>query len=410
MHRDGAIDTEIGEAQKTESVIGTERERVGSAPEYRRSRFVRGGASLPKSARRQSQIVFLLGIIAVALLVAFCFFASSICITVLLASLLAIVIDPAITYLQKWHIPRMLSAATVIVAVTGLLGAGTYVSYKRVAGVVDDMPEYAKRIGEVIAPVTKQLQKVQDSAGKLNADLPTKKVPEVKLHSAYPDWTTYVIRGVGPVSGVVIIVGVVPFLMFFLLIQKERLLQKLKVVCGEDTDITGLARNVTVMVRAFVLGNLMIGTLMALATAALLRELHVQGPMPLGAVSGCLNLVPFVGALLAAILPMGAALFQGLPVSKVAIICGSVVTLHLISANLLMPRMIGKRVSISPVAATVGILFWGWLWGVIGVLLAVPLTALVKIVAEAHPAWSKLAELLAERPQSPNETRRATTV
>jgi predicted PurR-regulated permease PerM len=154
------------------------------------------------------------------------------------------------------------------------------------------------------------------------------------------------------------------------------------------------------MVRAFVLGNLIIGTFMALATAALLRELGVQGPMPLGVVSGSLNLVPFVGALLAAILPMGAALFQGLPVSTVAIICAVVVALHLISANLLMPRMIGKRVSISPVAATVGILFWGWLWGVIGVLLAVPLTALVKIAAEAHPAWSKLAELLAERPQS----------
>jgi len=82
------------------------------------------------------------------------------------------------------------------------------------------------------------------------------------------------------------------------------------------------------------------------------------------------------------------------------LICVAVIALHTISANLLVPRMIGKRVSISPVAATVGILFWGWLWGVIGVLLAVPLTALVKIVADAHPSPSlgKLADLLAEHP------------
>jgi predicted PurR-regulated permease PerM len=350
--------------------------------------------------RRMGQIVFFLGIIALALVLAFCFFASSICITILLASFLAIVVDPLITYLQRWHISRMLSSAFVIIAVMLGLGAGTYVSYKHVLNFVDDAPEYARRVGEAIAPFTKRVQKVQDSAGKLNADLPTKKVTEVKLRSEFPDWTSYVIRGVGPVSGIGIIVAVVPFLMFFLLIQKERLLQKLSIIWGDRVDIGTFARNVTVMVRAFVLGNLIIGLLMALSTAALLRAFHVQGAILLGVVSGFLNLVPFVGAVLAAILPMAAAIFQYQPVSTIALICVAVIALHTISANLLVPRMIGKRVSISPVAATVGILFWGWLWGVIGVLLAVPLTALVKIVADAHPSPSlgKLADLLAERP------------
>ena len=126
--------------------------------------------------------------------------------------------------------------------------------------------------------------------------------------------------------------------------------------------------------------------------------MHVQGAAVLGTISGLLNLVPFLGAILGTVVPLGAALLQNEPVSTLTIIVVTVILLHVISANLLVPRMIGKRVSISPVAATVGILFWGWLWGLIGVLLAVPLTAFVKIVADSHPSLGKIANLLADRP------------
>jgi hypothetical protein len=65
----------------------------------------------------------------------------------------------------------------------------------------------------------------------------------------------------------------------------------------------------------------------------------------------------------------------------------------------MIPKIIGSRVSIGPVAATAGILFWGWLWGLIGILLAVPLTALVKIVADCHPSLIHISNLLAESPR-----------
>ncbi len=346
-----------------------------------------------------TQLVLPLWILAFALFLAFCYFASSLCITVLLASFLAIVVDPVIMYLERWRIPRMVSSAVVIVVGTLLMGTLIYASYTKVAGTIDELPQYARRVGQAIAPVAKKIEKVQDSAGRLNVEVPTKKVPEVKVKSDYPEWTTYVIRGVGPISGVIIIVGVVPFLMFFLLIQKNRLKQKLSIVWGEAIDVSSFATSVTRMVRGFALGNLIIGALMAAVTIAVLYALKLQGAVLIGAISGLFNLIPFVGAILAAIVPMGASLFQDRPMSDLAVILLTVISLHTLSANLLVPRMIGRRVSISPVAATIGILFWGWLWGLIGVLLAVPLTAFVKIVADSHPSLSKIANLLAERPQ-----------
>ena len=86
------------------------------------------------------------------------------------------------------------------------------------------------------------------------------------------------------------------------------------------------------------------------------------------------------------LIPVGAGLVQNEPLSTLAVILVTVVLLHIISVNFLVPKLIGQRVSISPVASTMGILLWGWLWGVMGVLLAVPLTALVKIVADLHPS------------------------
>jgi predicted PurR-regulated permease PerM len=337
--------------------------------------------------------------VALSLLVGFCYFASSLCITVLLASVLAIVVDPVVTGLERWRVSRFLSSAVLIFVGMVVLGTGTYVGYRQVSVVIDNMPEYAVRVGQAISPLTRKLKKIEDSAGRLNSEVSSKRVPEVKVKTEYPEWTTYVLRGVGPATGAMIIVGVVPFLLFFLLIQKARIKQKLNALLGDKIDVPTLVKNIDGMVRAFVLGNLIIGGLMALGTIAVLSTIGLHGAVPIGMVSGFFNLIPFVGAIFAAAIPLGASVFEYQPLGYLGLILVTVVALHALSANFLIPRFIGRRVSISPVAATVGILFWGWLWGVIGVLLAVPLTAFAKIAADSHPSLKMIATLLAERPR-----------
>jgi predicted PurR-regulated permease PerM len=350
--------------------------------------------------RLLAEIKFLLWILAIAICTTFCYLASSICIALLLSSFLAMVIDPVIMLFERWRIPRMLSSAIVIIGITALVGVLGYASYQQGSNVIDRLPRLVDRIDEVIAPVTKKMHYLEASTDRLNIDVTprSKKIPEVRVASQYPTWTSYVIRGVGPASGVAVIAAIVPFLMFFLLVQKGRLKQKIAIIWGDRIDVSQLVTRVAGMVRAFVLGNLLIGLFMAAMTIITLALLHVKGAVPLGFVSGALNLIPFVGSLFGAMVPMFAALFQNQPLSTLAIILAVVVSVHLISQNIFVPRIIGGRVSISPVAATVGILFWGWLWGVIGVLLAVPLTAFIKIVADADPSLSKIGNLLAERP------------
>jgi predicted PurR-regulated permease PerM len=146
------------------------------------------------------------------------------------------------------------------------------------------------------------------------------------------------------------------------------------------------------MIRGFVVGNLIVGSVMAVATTLVLWSIGMKGAIPLGIASGLLNLLPFLGLIASLALPPAVALLQFNTPGPFIVITLTIPFLHVVSANLLIPKFIATRVSIGPVAATVGILFWGWLWGVMGLLLAVPLTAFIKLVADLHPSLMSLVQ------------------
>ncbi len=345
------------------------------------------------------KLAALLWIIVIAILVAFGFFASSLCITVLLAAFLAILIDPIITRLERWHIPRTLSSALVIILGMLTIGGLSYTYYGKASAAVDEIPQYAWRIRHALAPLTLQIEKVRESAGALTPDDgSSKKVAEVRIKQA-TDWPGFIVRGFGSVWGAVIVGGVVPFLAFFMLVGKERMYVRFNGMFGTKMDVPRFIARLNQMVRGFVVGNLIIGSLMMAVSVLVFWNLGLNGAVEIGIVSGFLNLIPFLGVLLAVIVPVVAAAFQFSSATPFIIIVLTVASLHMISANILIPKFIGSRVQIGPVAATVGMLFWGWLWGVMGLLLAVPLTSLVKIIADSNPSLLHLSNLLAETPR-----------
>jgi predicted PurR-regulated permease PerM len=343
-------------------------------------------------------VVALLWVIVIAIIVAFGFFASSLCITFLLAGFLAILVDPIPTYFERFHVPRLISTAVLIISGVLLMTMLVYVSYGRASLMIDNMPEYADRIREAVKPLSQRIEQVQKSAGSITSTPSPKRVQEVRV-SETPAWPSYLIRGVGSAWGAVIVGGIVPFLMFFMLVRKSHLYDWLANAFGAKMDVPKFTTRLTQMVRGFALGNLVIGALMAAITVSVLFELKLQGAVPLGIASGVLNLVPFIGAVLAAALPLLAGTLQFDTPGPYVIILMTVVALHIISSNLLVPKFIGSRVNIGPVAATMGMLFWGWMWGVMGIILAVPLTAFVKLVADCHPSLIHVSNLLAETPR-----------
>jgi len=345
------------------------------------------------------RIAILLFILVAGLLTVFGYYASSICITVILAAFLAILFDPMVVTVEKLHLPRGVAAAAVVLAAMGLIGLLGHALYGRAITFSEELPVYTARIQQAIEPLSRKIQKVQQSAGSLTNDMqPIKKVPEVRLQES-PTWPAYLVRGAGSVWGVLIIAGVVPFLTFFMLCSKDQMATRMNALFSSKIDTARFITTLNQMIRGFVVGNLIVGSVMAVATTLMLWGIGMKGAIPLGIASGLLNLVPFLGLIFSLALPLAAALLQFNTPGPFIVITLTILLLHVVSANLLIPKFIATRVSIGPVAATVGILFWGWLWGVMGLLLAVPLTALVKMVADLHPSLCHLSNMLALTPR-----------
>jgi predicted PurR-regulated permease PerM len=134
--------------------------------------------------------------------------------------------------------------------------------------------------------------------------------------------------------------------------------------------------------RAFVVGNFMIGVLLALVSWAAFTIIRIPYPFLVGSLSGSLSLVPYIGLPLALIPPILAALAGGSSSSVGLLAFLVVVVLHLTAMNVLYPKLVGARVHLNPLVVTFSLMFWGFLWGAAGLLLAIPITAGIKAVCD----------------------------
>jgi len=148
-------------------------------------------ASTSASENLLSKILVLLFILVAGLLTVFGYYASSICITVVVAGFLAILFDPVVVLLEKLHLPRGVAAAGIVLAGIGLIGLLGYVVYGRAVSFAEELPVYASKIQQTIEPISRKIQEVQQSAGSLtNGTHPIEKVPEVRLQES-PTWPDY---------------------------------------------------------------------------------------------------------------------------------------------------------------------------------------------------------------------------
>jgi predicted PurR-regulated permease PerM len=153
----------------------------------------------------------------------------------------------------------------------------------------------------------------------------------------------------------------------------------------EGADRLIVARSVTgvsTMARAFVVGNFMIGIILATLTSGLFALIHVRFFFLIGSLSGFLSLVPYIGLPLAMIPPLFAALAAGSDSAVILLSFVIVVTLHLTAMNVFYPKLVGARVHLNPLVVTFSLMFWGFLWDAAGLVLAIPITAGIKAICD----------------------------
>ena len=150
------------------------------------------------------------------------------------------------------------------------------------------------------------------------------------------------------------------------------------------------------MVRAYVIGNFLLGLLLSLASGMLFASVRLPYWLLVAPMSGFLSLVPYIGLPLALIPPLIAALPAAPQPAMYLFLSASVALLHLLAMNLLYPKFVGSRVHLNPLVVTIALMFWGMLWGGIGLLLAIPLTAALKAVCDNVGSLKHYGRLLGD--------------
>jgi predicted PurR-regulated permease PerM len=178
-------------------------------------------------------------------------------------------------------------------------------------------------------------------------------------------------------------VSFVPFLVYFMLSWRDHLNRSfLQFFQGEGRMVAARSlEGIAGMVRAFVVGNFLLGILLAILSSAVFWVIRLPFPLLVGPLSGLLSLVPYIGLPLALVPP----LFGALAVNRFSVYVMVVVAttlLHLIAMNLFYPKVVGSRVHLNPLVVTFSLMFWGFLWDAPGLLLAIPLTAGLKAVCD----------------------------
>jgi len=135
------------------------------------------------------------------------------------------------------------------------------------------------------------------------------------------------------------------------------------------------------MIRSYIVANVLMGLLNAVFLTLIFWFLGIKYFYFVGAISGFVSLVPYLGVFLALLPPLAAGM-ETLAITGILTVLVSVVGLHVLTVNLLFPKFVGKRLNLNPLAVSLSLLFWAWIWGAPGLILAIPLLGVLKIICD----------------------------
>lgn len=338
-----------------------------------------------------------LRIIAAAIVFVCVYYASSILITLICAILIAFVLEPGVGLLERLRIPRWLGSLAMVLIALSLVYLLFYAVYDRAASFGSQLPDLTLRIRQIVSHYQAVLAHLRQSTSSLVSPSPENALPAVRLQEE-SGWTQFLLRGIGSVYAFTVTVMFIPFLVFFMLTSKHHLYSATVNLfsTGRRHQVEDTLIAIGQMIRQYVLGNALVALIaMALITPVFLL-IHLPYAVILGGVAAILDLVPYIGVALAILPPLLIALVQSSSATPIIIIAATVSVVHFISVNLLTPKLVGSRVRLNALSVTVAMMFWGWLWGAMGLVLAVPITAALKAVCDNVPSLRRVGDWLGE--------------
>ncbi len=364
-------------------------------------------------------------------MIALLYYGRDFLVALIVSAVFAFILDPAVLLVMKLRVPR--GAATGIVIAIALLAASLLgiMAWSQVSTLTRDLPSYSSRVGDVITSVNSRVDEMEKrtldlvlpknlrqqqqqieskpqealKARRRRSAVATAPVPvqppaiqEVRIHD---DPRPLIGTVYGYVSGylhALVMASFVPFLVFFMLSWRDHMHRRfLLLFPSEKRYVVGKSwSQIGEATRAFVLGNFLLWVFLSSISAGSFFFLGLPYWPLIGLLSAFFSLIPYVGLPLSLLPPVLAAI--AVPNKFKIVITVIVITaaLHLLSMNFLYAKIVGRRVRLNPLVVTIAMMFWGLIWGGVGLILAIPITAALKAVCDSVETLEPFGRLLGD--------------
>lgn len=348
----------------------------------------------PPTFVRISGSTFSLRVIAAAIILLFCYYAQGVVITLLLSILLAYFLDPAVEFLERMHLPRTVGAMTMVLILIAVLVAGGYGLAERTADFAANWPKYGAMLRQAAGAVEGKINGIEGRVSDIAAEPGNTPRPDARPEPGI--LRNLILRSIGSLYAVFLEVTFVPFLVFFMLAAKREVwhgtLQLFPV--ARRTQVKETLEDLRDVLRDYLAGMTLVTLIVIAASSLFFWWMDMDYPILTGIASGLLNMVPYIGAVMAWLPAFVIALAKWKAIGYYVLIAGGLTAIHVLALNFVAPQLVGRRVRLNAVAITVALLFWGWVWGGMGLILAIPITAALRVICDHTESWRPIGRWL----------------
>ena len=335
--------------------------------------------------------------VAVIAVVGLIYLLKLVLITILVSLLLAYFLEPLVRGLSQLRVPRWAAAlSAVLLALAVTLGVG-YFSFNRAVEFADQLPTYSSKIRGLIGKISSKANRIESGTrSAVEPPQPEKQPVTVKVQQP-PGLTQLISENGGTIMDILMAVGFVPFLVYFMLMSKDhfhvatvRLFPKEHRLLAHRT-----VANISAMIRSYIVANVFLGLLNSAIFVVIFWVLGIHYFYFVGPISGFATLIPYLGVFLAPIPPLASGI-DTLSKTGVITILVAIIGLHVLTINFIYPRIVGRRLRLNALVVSLSLLFWAWIWGAPGLILAIPILGAAKIICDHVDSLRGLGSWLGE--------------
>ena len=314
-------------------------------------------------------------------------FISDAFLTFVAALFLANIFMPLVEVLRKKKVPMVFSILLVLALVGVVLFGVVSIAITTVGSIVEVIPKYQARWDHVFLPW------VTEMAGKISGDL---KQQAMDFNFSSVLQPSKIVAALSSVSTLVSSFVLVLLFMLFILASHGQFRRKLDRAFPPSGSfhLKNIVENIEARVRKYLITSLMINTLAGVAMTVVLLLFGVDLALLWGILTFFLMFIPSIGSIFAISMPLLVAFLQFDSIGTPILLAVIVIVSQVLIGSYLSPRIMGSTLNLSPLLILISIIFWGWVWGPLGMILAVPITSAITIIFENIPALHPLAVLM----------------